>query len=75
MVWRVLEFFKHLQCLVNGQSWVGWMIVNSLEVTVCLFFHLFGQQIGILRKYDGLAYKTHIEHTKFNLLAHLPLSD
>jgi hypothetical protein len=67
LIWRVLEFLKHLQCLVNGQSRVGWMIVNSLEVTIGLFLHLFGEQVGIFRKYDGITYGEHDETKKILL--------
>jgi hypothetical protein len=43
------------------------MIVNSLKVAIGFFLHLFGEQVGILRKYDGITCRTRNE-TKKSLL-------
>ena len=37
----IFEFLQHLQHLVNTDSGIWWMIVNPLEVRICLIFHLF----------------------------------
>lgn len=40
---RIFESFKHFQNFVNRYGWVRRMVVDTLEIGVCLIFNILGK--------------------------------